>query len=175
VAAWLLDERRRQRGDKRNEIARDFVRNLVDSHELDGVQSHSVSPRHILHTAIVFLAAGLAGCGSGEPLRVTAIQLGRSLNADRTVAAFTTRFAPDDTVYVSVVTAGAGSATIGVRWTYVGRVVDEPKQKVSYSDVAATEFHLKTAAALPPGDYSVDVFVDGQQVGTRPFKIVKKE
>jgi hypothetical protein len=125
--------------------------------------------------AMMFLLAVVAGCGSGEPLRVTAIQLGRSLNTDNTVAGFTTRFAPQDTVYVSVVTAGAGSATIGARWTYAGRVVDEPKQKVSYTDVAATEFHLKTAAALPPGDYTVDLFLDGQSVGTRPFKVVKPD
>ena len=83
-------------------------------------------------------------------------------DADKTVGAFTTRFAPGDTVYLSVVTAGAGSGTIGVRWSYYGHVVDEPKKKVSYQDIAATEFHLKTAAALPPGDYTVEAFLDSK-------------
>jgi hypothetical protein len=131
--------------------------------------------RNLIRFVPILLLASLAGCGSGEPLRVTTIQLGRSLNADNTVAAFTTRFAPNDTVYVSVVTAGAGSATVGVRWTYYGHVVDEPKRKVSYQDIAATEFHLKTAAALPPGEYSVEAFLDGKSAGARPFKVAKQD
>ena len=139
-----------------------------------GVQSRTAM-RRMTRPSVLFLVFGLAGCGSGEPLKVTTIQLGRSVNADSTVAAFTTRFSPRDTVYVSVVTAGAGSATIGVRWTYYGHVVDEPKRKVSYQDVAATEFHLKTAAALPPGDYSVEAFLDGQPAGTRPFQVTKQD
>ena len=124
---------------------------------------------------LVLAIAGIAGCGSGEPLHVTTLQLGKSLNADNTVGAFTTRFAPGDTVYLSVVTAGAGSGTIGVRWSYYGHVVDEPKRKVSYQDIAATEFHLKTAAALPPGDYSVEAFLDSKSAGTRPFKVAKPD
>jgi hypothetical protein len=125
-----------------------------------------------LHVPVILFITGLlVGCGSGEPLHFSAIQLGRSLNSDNTVGNFTTTFKPGETVYVAVVTTGAGSATIGVRWTYSGRVVDEPKKKVSYTDVAATEFHLQTAAALPPGDYSVEAFIDGQSVGTRPFRV----
>ena len=133
-------------------------------------------PTFKLHLPVMLLVAGLVvGCGSGEHLTFSAIQLGRSLNADNTVGNFTTSFKSGDPVYVSVVTTGAGSATIGVRWMYAGRVVDEPKKKVSYRDVAATEFHLQTAAKLPPGDYSVEVFIDGQSVGTRPFKIAKPD
>jgi hypothetical protein len=125
--------------------------------------------------AVIVVLGGLLGCGTGEQLKFSSIQLGRSLNADNTVGNFTTSFKTGDPVYVSVLTTGAGSAEIGVRWTYAGRVVDEPKKKVSYRDVAATEFHLQTAAKLPPGDYSVEVFIDGQSVGTRPFKIAKPD
>jgi hypothetical protein len=134
----------------------------------------SMSNVKVCIAALVVLA-GVVGCGSGEPLRVTTLQLGRSLNADSTVAAFTTRFAPRDTVYFSVVTAGAGSGTIRVRWTYYGHVVDEPTRKVSYQDIAATEFHLKTAGPLPPGDYSVEAFLDDKPAGTRPFQVAKPD
>ena len=48
-------------------------------------------------------------------LSVSTIQLGRALNADQTVANHTTVFAPNDTVYVSVHTTGAGSGTLSVR------------------------------------------------------------
>lgn len=113
------------------------------------------------------LLIGLAGCGSN--LSVTTIQLGRSLNADSTVASHTTRFAPNETVYASVVTAGAGSGVIRVRWTYSGKVMGEPTKEVR--GAAATEFHLQSAGGLPPGDYSVEAFLDGQSAGTREFRV----
>ena len=120
---------------------------------------------------VVILSACLAGCGSGQTLRVTTIQLGRSLNPDNTVAGFTTRFVPGDTVYLSVGTSGAGSGTIGVRWLYEGRVIDEPKKQVSYRIAAATEFHLQSVPAFPPGGYVAEVFLNGQAVGSRTFRV----
>ena len=119
----------------------------------------------------VVLSAAVAGCGSDYALRVTSIQLGRSLNADSTVANHTTIFAPSDTVYLSVLTSGVGSATIGVRWTYGSRVVGEPKKQVSFRDDAATEFHLQSANGFPPGDYTVEAFFDDTPVGSRTFKV----
>jgi hypothetical protein len=119
----------------------------------------------------LFLLACLAGCGSSQPLRVTSLQLGRSVNADGTIGNFTTSFAPSDTIYVSVVTTGVGSGTLGVRWMFAGRVVGEPKKQVSYRDVAATEFHLQSGSGFPPGEYTVEAFLDGQSVGTRTFRV----
>jgi hypothetical protein len=124
-----------------------------------------------LDVALVILCACLTGCGSRQPLRVTGIQLGRALNADNTVGAPTSSFAPRDTVHLSVLTAGVGSATISVRWMYAGRVVDEPKKQVSYRDIAATDFELQSAAGFPPGEYSAEVLVDGKSVGTRTFRV----
>jgi hypothetical protein len=115
------------------------------------------------------LVASFASCGSG--LRVTTVQLGRSLNADNTVANHTTSFLPNDTVYVAITTAGAGSGVISVRWLYRGQVVGEPKRQVSYHDVATTEFHLQSADGFPVGDYTVEVSLNGQPVGTRAFRV----
>jgi hypothetical protein len=120
---------------------------------------------------VLILLACLVGCGSGQTLRVASIQLGRSLNPDNTVASFTTRFAPADTVYVSVATTGVGSGTISVRWKYVDRVIDEPKKEVSVRIPAATEFHLQSPAGFPPGDYTAEVFLNGQSAGTRAFRV----
>ena len=61
-----------------------------------------------------------------------------------------------------------------MRWTYAGRVVDEPKKQVSYRDVAVTEFQLQSPGQLPQGEYSAEVFFDGQSVGTRPFRVEEK-
>jgi hypothetical protein len=118
----------------------------------------------------VILCTCLAACGS-RSLQITAIQLGRSLNADHSVAEFTTIFEPQDTVYLSVLTAGGGSGTISVRWTFGGKIMDEPKKRVANQDVAATEFTLKSAAGFPPGQYSAEIFLDGKSVGTRTFRV----
>ena len=121
--------------------------------------------------ALMILVACAARCGSGQSLRVTSIQLGRSVNADSTVSSFTTSFAPTETVYLSVATDGAGTGTLSVRWVFVGRVIDEPKKHVSYRIPAATEFRLQSATGFPPGDYTAEVFLDGQSAGVRAFKV----
>ena len=131
--------------------------------------------RLINHWRWLFVvAACVAGCRAGPPLTVTSIQLGRALNADGTVGSFAATFTPGETVYVSVRTAGAGDATISVRWTYEGRVVDEPKKQVSFKDAAATEFHLQGTSGLPLGHYTVEVFLNGQSVETRRFTVEKR-
>jgi hypothetical protein len=119
----------------------------------------------------VILTTYVAACGSSRPLHITAIQLGRSLNSDHSVAEFTTVFGPHDTVYLSVLTTGGGSGTISVRWTYGGKVVGEPKKRVADRDVAATDFPLQSAAGFPPGEYSAEIFLDGKSVGTRTFRV----
>jgi hypothetical protein len=116
-------------------------------------------------------AAPTFGCGKEQPLQVTTIQLGRSINPDKTVASHTTRFKPTDTIYAAVLTEGTGSAKIKVRWRYRGTLVSEPEQDVTYQGAAATEFHLQNSGGFPPGDYTVEFFLDGRAIGTRPFKI----
>ena len=125
----------------------------------------------IVTLPLLFVFAGLTACGAGEGLQVTALQLGRAVNTDGTIAGHTTRFAPDDSVHLSIVTSGVGSATLGVRWKYRGRLVDEPTKKVSYQDVAATPFSLRSAGGFPVGDYSVEALLDGKPVGSREFRV----
>jgi archaellum component FlaG (FlaF/FlaG flagellin family) len=119
--------------------------------------------------AAVAVVSAIA-CSSG-PLELANIQVGRSLNQDRSIASITTTFKPGETVYVSVQTKAAGKGTIGVRWKYGSRVVDEPTKPVDYDGPASTEFHLQNSGGFPEGDYSVDVLIDGKQVGTRAFKV----
>ncbi|HEY0875230.1 MAG TPA: hypothetical protein VGD94_17280 [Vicinamibacterales bacterium] len=117
------------------------------------------------------LATILMSSACASDLRVTTIQLGRSINTDNTVANHTTTFGPNDTVYVSVQMAGSGSGTVGVRWTYMGRVVGEPRKQVSFRGGGATEFHLQNAGGFPPGEYTVEVLMNDQPAGTRNFRV----
>lgn len=122
---------------------------------------------------IAVLMALASACGSHDPIRATGIQLGRSINPDGTVGGHTTRFKPNDTIYASVLTTGSGAATISARWTYAGRVVGEPRREVRYRGDAATEFHIQNNGGFPPGDYSVELFVNGASAGSRTFRIEK--
>ena len=130
--------------------------------------------RKVIPVSAILLCALIASCGSGQPLRVTTIQLGSGLNEDHTVSTFTTTFMPDDTIYLSVHTSGVGNGTISVRWTYAGRVIDEPKKEVSYRIDAATDFRLLSPAGFPPGDYAAEVLLNGQSAGTRTFSVQKQ-
>lgn len=104
------------------------------------------------------------------PLQLANIQIGRSLNQDGSIASITTLFKPSETVYVSVQT-GAGKGVIGVRWKFGSQVIDEPTKQVDSNGPRSTEFHLQNSGGFPPGDYSVDVLLDGVQVGSRNFKV----
>ena len=117
----------------------------------------------------VLAMVALVACSG--PLQLTNIQIGRSLNQDGSVASITTLFKPSETIYVAVQT-GAGKGVIGVKWKFGDKVVAEPTKSVDYNTgPRSTEFHLQNSGGFPPGDYSVDVLIDGVQVGTRAFKV----
>src|SRR5262245_8711623 len=116
------------------------------------------------------LAACLASCGVGT-LKVTNIQTGRSLNSDNSVATLGTTFKPSDTIYVAVLTDGTGRATIGAKFSHLGRVVSEPEKKVSLKGAGATEFHLDYAGGTPAGEYDIEVFFEGQSAGMRKVRV----
>ena len=120
---------------------------------------------------VVIAALASIGCRPSEPLQVETLQLGRSLNPDNSVSAHTTRFKPDDTVYVSLLSEQPGSGTVTVRWLLHGQSVSEATRDVSYTRPAATEFHLQNSGGFPPGNYRVEVLVNGQPAGSREFRV----
>jgi hypothetical protein len=129
----------------------------------------SMRKRTVILPAIALVC--LIGCGSRRPLEVTTIQLGRTVNSDHTVGGFTSTFTPDDSIYLAVLTGGAGSGTIRVRWKYGSRVIDEPTKQVSYNQASATDFRLLSPGGFPRGEYTAEVFVNDQLVGTRTFHV----
>ena len=119
--------------------------------------------------AVCLLAIGAVACGG--TLTLTNVQTGRSLNSDKSVGALTATFKPNDTIYVAVLTDGSGSATIGVKFSFQGRVISEPEKKVSYRGAAATEFHIEYSGGFPTGEYDIEVVFNGQPAGTRKVRV----
>ena len=110
-------------------------------------------------------------CGPSEPLTVSAIQTGKSLNSDNSIATHSTSFRPTETMYVSVLTSARGAGTITVRWKLGGRVINEATREVSYNDQAATDFRFQAADAFPVGTYTIEVVLDGKPVGERTVRV----
>jgi large exoprotein involved in heme utilization and adhesion len=127
----------------------------------------------------LLLTASALGCSTYKPaapaaVKVTRIDVGRSVAADKTIAEKTASFRPADTFHVSVATDGSGpSATLTARWTYEdGQVVDESRQSISPTGSATvTEFHLSKPDGWPAGAYKVEVLLNGSSAGTREFTV----
>lgn len=112
---------------------------------------------------------------AADAMRVTDVDVGRSVDADRRVNDNddTDEFSPTDTIYVSVDTEGAANgASLTARWTFEdGQVVDETSQTISPTGPAVTEFHISMPDGLPAGQYTVEILINGQSVETSDFTV----
>ncbi len=132
---------------------------------------------------VVCVAATTAGCkkATNEPgatpgaagVRVTEMDLGRSLAADKGIADKTSEFRPSDTIYLSVETDGTSQqATLLTRWTYQdGQVVKELSETIAPTGKAHTEFHIVKPDGWPAGKYSVAVSLNGGAAGSKDFEV----
>jgi len=105
--------------------------------------------------------------------RVTSIDLGKSVGADKRIAQPVTTFGPRDTIYASVVTEGAASAAvITARWSFQdGQLVNEMSESISPTGPAATEFHITKGSPWPVGSYAVEISVNGVPSGRKDFTV----
>lgn len=107
-------------------------------------------------------------------IRVTEIEVGEGLNADKTLKDETGDFGVRDTIYAVVKTDGASAgAKLDAKWTFQsGQTVSESSQTVSPTGGEARhEFHLQKATAWPKGNYKVEIMLDGASAGTKDFSI----
>lgn len=105
--------------------------------------------------------------------RVTTIELGKTLTADKKVAAPMTTFGKRDTVYVAVASEGeAPSTRLIAHWKFEdGQTVAADTQAIAPTGPAQTEFHILSPGPWPAGKYTVEVFVDTLSAGRREFTI----
>jgi hypothetical protein len=147
-------------------------------------------------TLIVFLAAStltLAACGKKEApppppppaaaapapaaagVSVASVNLGKSIGADKKVAAATETFGPKDTIYASIDTTGAGSAAVKAKWTYTKGdktvSVKEDSMQITPTGPATNEFHISKPDGWPVGDYAVEIVVNDKPAGSRKFSV----
>ena len=111
--------------------------------------------------------------GTSTGVRVSQVDLGRELTADKTISNRTDKFKPNDTIYASVATEGvAPSTTIKARWTYQdGQIVNESTQTIAPTGDTRTEFHVSKPDGWPAGKYKIEVLVNGATAGTKEFEV----
>ena len=116
-------------------------------------------------------ATGTTGTSAG--VRVSQVDLGRSLMADKTINDRTDSFKPTDTIYASILTEGAAStATLKARWTYQdGQAVKESTQTIAPTGDARTEFHISKPDGWPTGKYKLEVFLNDSSAATKDFEV----
>ena len=110
---------------------------------------------------------------TASAVRVTVVEVGRAVGADKRVTDKTDDFKASETVYASVLTTGTGAnTTLMARWTYEdGQVVDESTQTIAPTGDAVTEFHISKPGGLPKGKYKVEVFVNGTSADSEEFTV----
>ena len=131
-------------------------------------------------SVVVCVAAMTTACnkatnepGAAAGVRVTDIDLGRSLAPDKGIADKTSEFRPSDTIYLSVETDGTSpQATLLTRWTYQdGQVVKELSETIAPTRKSHTEFHIVKPDGWPTGKYAVAVSLNGSAAGSKDFVV----
>ena len=104
---------------------------------------------------------------------IAEVDLGKGIQADKTIRDETDDFAQRDSVYASVRTTGsANSATITARWTFQdGQVVDERTETISPTGDANTVFFISQRNGLPKGNYTLTVLLNGAEAEKKEFEV----
>ena len=135
-----------------------------------------VSSRLVLLT--VFGLALAAGCGSRTRVTGTVtssvkqIDLGHSLNSDRTIVDPADEFAPADTVFASVQTETMASARITARVRLEnGEVITDSAQRIPSEGIQRSAFRLFRPGGWPAGTYQFEVVLDTIVSGVKEFRV----
>jgi hypothetical protein len=134
-------------------------------------------------TMAVGLLFALAGCSprtatpAPEPkIKVVDVALGRAVGLDKRVTAASGTFAPTDAVYASVVIEGnAKRATLAARWTHQGAVLEQTSQDIAPRGTTVSEFHVFNPSGWAPGEYRVEILIEGRVVADRPFRVMTEK
>jgi hypothetical protein len=106
-------------------------------------------------------------------IEVVEVDLGKGIQADKTIRDETDDFAQRDTVFASVRTRGAAdNVTLTARWTFQdGQVVDERSEAISPTGEANTTFFIAQPGGLPKGKYTVIVLLNGAEAQKKEFEV----
>ena len=115
-------------------------------------------------------AVAATPAAAGEP-KVAGVMIGRRLGAGNRVIEPTFEFASKDTVFVSVSATGTGTLTAAWR-AQGGQVLRQASAPLAAAG-ENTAFSLAEPKGLKPGTYKVILFLGGDSVDTKVFRVAK--
>ncbi len=108
-------------------------------------------------------------------VKVTAVNVGKSIGADKKIAEPSESFAKTDLIYASVEASGSGNVNIRAKWISQGgdKTVDvgDAAETVAVKDAYVSAFHVSKPDGWEPGNYQIEIFLDGKSVGTKKFTV----
>jgi hypothetical protein len=110
------------------------------------------------------------------PFKVSSVDVGKAIGADKKISDPATTFGTKDTIYASVATEGAApTVKLHAKWTFgdAGTVVKEEDLSISPTGPAVNEFHISKKTPWPVGKYKVEITADGNPAGSKDFEIKK--
>ena len=119
-------------------------------------------------------AAMAASADSLAELHVSNVMIGRQMGPGGRITEPTFQFAPQDTVFVSVATAGGdGTGRLTAAWrSQSGEIIQRDEQLVRPAG-ENTGFSLSQPKGLKPGTYKVIILLGNDSVETRVFAVKK--
>ncbi len=149
---------------------------------------HALRIRSTSHLAVLALCIALiplSACKKSEEapapqvapqavaFRVTRVDVGNAIGADKKVTAPGTSFKPTDTIYASISSEGAApSVALSARWTFEdGQLVSEATQNIAPTGPAVSEFHIAKPDGWPAGKYKLEVAANGKPAGAAQFTV----
>lgn len=110
-------------------------------------------------------------------MRVDRLTLGASLDSGQRVAAATTTFSPEQTIYASVLTSGAASPVVlSAKWFYreTGELVNTASQVIAPNESVVSSFHISKPDGWLAGDYQVQIYVDNVLAARQDFDVLSQ-
>ena len=130
---------------------------------------------------ILVLAAAAMGCSTPRPaaspvhgssLKVRDIEVGRAIGPDKVVTLPTGAFGPSGHDLHVGRDGRQGTDRDPFRALDVrGALLEETEQRIAPSGTVVSEFHVFNPAGWAPGEYRVEILLDGNVVGDRAFRV----
>lgn len=116
---------------------------------------------------------GVAAARYLTPVALDSLEIGRSLDADKTIKDETSSFQPKDTVYAAIrISGSANSGLVRALWTdSQGKTLEDDTRLVTPSRSDLVNLQAAPPDGWKDGDYTLSVYLDDKLAATRNFTV----
>ncbi len=116
---------------------------------------------------------GVAAARYLTPVQLDDVEIGRALNADKSIKDRADKFQAHDTVYASIVVSGsANSGLVRALWTNErGEKIQDDTRIITPSNNDRVALQAAPPQGWPAGRYKLDVYLDDKLADTETFSV----